>query len=98
MNIWLRLIVFITIKFFYRVLKPNNLITNKTVVLIDFDYMISDEEQNFEFAEWKLLSLSFDIYLLGMMIYFIILEKEPMINVDEQLNICKSKEHYIARL
>lgn len=78
----------------YRDLKPNNVIidSNGTVVLIDFDRMIENKENNNddnatkdfgsiyiapEIINGENYSLSADIYSIGIMIYFILYEKSP---------------------
>ncbi|KAK8845191.1 hypothetical protein M9Y10_021373 [Tritrichomonas musculus] len=75
--------------FIYRDLKPDNFIIDesKTLVLIDFDRMLTkDDEQitkNFcsmyiapEIFESERYSYEVDIYSIGLIIYFIIMEKE----------------------
>ena len=77
-------------EFIYRDLKPDNFIIdgNKTLVLIDFDRMLNKDEmqktQNFFsiyiapeiYDKSKRYSYEVDIYSLGLIVYFIIMEKE----------------------
>ena len=84
--------------FVYRDLKPDNIMIdqNKTAILIDLDRMIDQEEmiENTyhttlihlfaapEIANNQKFSYSADIYSIGMLIYYIIFEKEPH-NINE---------------
>ncbi|KAK8834470.1 cAMP-dependent protein kinase catalytic subunit [Tritrichomonas musculus] len=80
--------------FIYRDLKPDNFIIdeNKTLVLIDFDRMLIQDSQqitkNFsssyiapEIFEAKRYSYEVDIFSLGLIVYFIIMEKEAPTNL-----------------
>lgn len=84
-------------KFVYRDLHPKNLIidSNKTAVLIDFDRMII-QNNNYngtvdffhqyvapEIIHNNQFSFESDIYSIGLLIYYITLEKEPVISIDE---------------
>lgn len=88
--------------FVYRDLKPNNVMLdrNKTIILIDLDRMISEDEiankneenttiiihqySSPELKEGKLISYSTDIYSLGMLMFYLIFEKEPSISKIEE--------------
>lgn len=89
-------------RFVYRDLKPNNVMLdrNKTIILIDLDRMISEDEiankneedttiiihqySSPELKEGKLISYSTDIYSLGMLMFYLIFEKEPSISKIEE--------------
>ncbi|KAK8892245.1 hypothetical protein M9Y10_029468 [Tritrichomonas musculus] len=92
--------------YIYRDLKPSNFILNKnkTVVLIDFDRMISHSNPNstrsfgHNFCAPKVVSDEMfnekaDIYSLGLIIYFIIFEKYPLIEYDNSSNPIKYPFH-----
>ncbi|KAK8864103.1 hypothetical protein M9Y10_011799 [Tritrichomonas musculus] len=101
--------------FIYRDLKPDNFMIdeNKTVVLIDFDRMIStsDEQKTKSFQSDYIApevlekdshySFEADIYSLGFIIYFIIMEKNPKVYdgtifnefpvaFNELINVCEN--------
>lgn len=76
--------------FIYRDLKPSNFIIDesKTIVLTDFDRMLTNEDEqntkNFntvyidpDVMKTKRYSYEVDIYSLGLIMYFIIMEKNP---------------------
>ena len=98
--------ILLTIQYFhdnnliYRDLNPNNIIIdhNKNAVVIDFDRMIENNEQNKEikttidfeshYIAPEVLTKSFsfeaDVYSLGLLIYFIFNEKNPDFNDNIQ--------------
>ncbi|KAK8843898.1 hypothetical protein M9Y10_024980 [Tritrichomonas musculus] len=102
-----------TNKFIYRDLKPNNFVIdeNKNLILIDFDRMlIKDEEQYTKdfcsvyydprVGEEEIYSYEVDIYSLGLIIYFIIMEKNPpreiySTNIFDEFGL---KYHYISNI
>lgn len=81
--------------YIYRDLKPNNVMIdkNQTVVLIDFDRMMKSDCIDYESsidhfftapeAREKHYKYASDIYSLGIMIYYILMEKNPEIISDK---------------